>query len=79
MQAGEEQRETETQNLKQAPGSELSAQSPMRGLNPQTARSWPVAFDLKREMCESFLSLKRLEAIVQLLIGLISVLLFLRE
>ena len=29
----------ETQNLKQAPGSELSAQSPMWGLNPQTVRS----------------------------------------
>ena len=35
------QRERETQNLKQAPGSELSAQSPMRGSNPQTVRSWP--------------------------------------
>ena len=32
--SGEEQRERETQNLKQAPGSELSAQSPMQGLNP---------------------------------------------
>ena len=31
---GEEQRERETQNLKQASGSELSAQSPMQGLNP---------------------------------------------
>ena len=30
---GEGQRERETQNLKQAPGSELSAQSPMQGLN----------------------------------------------
>ena len=30
-QAGEEQRERETQNPKQAPGSELSTQSPMRG------------------------------------------------
>ena len=29
-------RERETQNQKQAPGSELSAQSPMRGSNPQT-------------------------------------------
>ena len=29
----------DTQNLKQAPGSELSAQSPTRGSNPQTARS----------------------------------------
>ena len=36
---GEEQRERETQNPKQAPGSELPAQSPMRGSNPQTARS----------------------------------------
>ena len=34
-------RERETQNLKQAPGSELSAQSPTRGLNSRTARSWP--------------------------------------
>ena len=31
--------ERETQNLKQAPGSDLSAQSPMQGLSPQTARS----------------------------------------
>ena len=31
--------ERETQNLKQAPGSELSAQSPTRGSNPQTT-SW---------------------------------------
>ena len=30
--AGEGQRDRETQNLKQAPGSELSAQSPMAGL-----------------------------------------------
>ena len=30
---GERQRERETQNLKQAPGSELSAQSLRRGLN----------------------------------------------
>ena len=29
-------RERETQNLKQAPGSELSAQSPTRGSNSQT-------------------------------------------
>ena len=36
---GEEQGERETQNLKQAPGSELSAQSPTRGSNPRTARS----------------------------------------
>ena len=33
------ERESETQNLKQAPGSELPAQSPMRGSNSQTARS----------------------------------------
>ena len=32
-------RERETQNLKQAPGSELSAQSPTRGSNSRTARS----------------------------------------
>ena len=32
-------RERETQNLKQAPGSELSAQSPMRGTNPGALRS----------------------------------------
>ena len=38
---GEGQRERETQNLKQAPGSELSAQSPTRGSNPLTMRSWP--------------------------------------
>ena len=38
---GEGQRERETQNLKQAPGSELSAQSPTWGLNPQTATSGP--------------------------------------
>ena len=31
----------ETQNPKQAPGSELSAQSPMRGSNSQTVRSLP--------------------------------------
>ena len=35
----EGQREKETQNLKQAPGSELSAQSLTRGSNPQTVRS----------------------------------------
>ena len=38
-QVGEGQREKEVQNLKQAPGSELSAQSLMRGLKAQTARS----------------------------------------
>ena len=36
---GGAEREGETQNLKQAPGSELSAQSPTWGLNPRTARS----------------------------------------
>ena len=38
-QAGEGQREREAQNPKQAPGSELSAQSPTQGSNPQTVRS----------------------------------------
>ena len=32
-------RERETQNLKRAPGSELSAQSPTRGSNSRTVRS----------------------------------------
>ena len=36
---GEGKKERETQNLKQAPGSELSAQSLMRGLNPRTVIS----------------------------------------
>ena len=36
---GEGQRERETQNLKQAPGSELLAQSPTWGSNPRTVRS----------------------------------------
>ena len=35
----EVQRERETQNLKQAPGSELSAQSLTRGSNSWTVRS----------------------------------------
>ena len=39
MRVGEGQRERETQNLKQAPGSELSAQSPMQGSNAGTMRS----------------------------------------
>ena len=39
VRAGEGQRERETQNPKQDPGSELSAQSPTQGLNPQTVRS----------------------------------------
>ena len=34
--SGGGQRERETQNLKQAPGSELSAQSQTLGTNPQT-------------------------------------------
>ena len=34
-------RERGRQNLKQAPGSELSAQSPTQGLNSGTVRSWP--------------------------------------
>ena len=37
----EGQRERETQNRKQAPGSEPSAQSLTRGSNSRTARSWP--------------------------------------
>ena len=32
-------RKSQRQNLKQAPGSELSAQSPMWGLNSQAVRS----------------------------------------
>ena len=40
-QVGEGQREKETRNPKQAPGSELSAQSPTQGSNSQTTRSWP--------------------------------------
>ena len=39
MQAGEGQRERETQNPKQAPGSKLSAWSPMWGSNSRTVRS----------------------------------------
>ena len=38
-QVGKRQRERETQNLKQAPGSELSAQSPTWGSNSRTMRS----------------------------------------
>ena len=37
----EGQRRRGTQNPKQAPGSELSAQSPMWGSNPQNVRSLP--------------------------------------
>ena len=44
MSRGEADRET--QNLKQAPGSELSAQSPTQGSNSQSARSRP---DLKSD------------------------------
>ena len=40
-QVGEGQRERETQNPKEAPGSELSTRSLTRGSNPQTVRSWP--------------------------------------
>ena len=35
------ERESKTQNPKEAPGSELSTQSPMWGSKPQTVRSWP--------------------------------------
>ena len=38
---GQREREREAQIVKQAPGSELSAQSLMWGSNPWTARSWP--------------------------------------
>ena len=38
---GGAEREREAQNLKQAPGSELSAQSAMWGSNPLTVRSSP--------------------------------------
>ena len=38
---GEVQRERETQKLKEAPGSELSAQSPTQGSISQTVRSRP--------------------------------------
>ena len=38
---GEGQRERETQNQKQVPGSESSAQSPTRGSNSRTTRLWP--------------------------------------
>ena len=41
VRAGEGQREGETQNPKQAPGSEPSAQSPTWGSNSQTVRSGP--------------------------------------
>ena len=41
VQTGEGQRERKTQNRKQAPGSELSAQSPTRGSNSRTERSIP--------------------------------------
>ena len=39
--AGEGQRERETEKLKQAPGSDLSAQNPTQVSNPRTMRSWP--------------------------------------
>ena len=39
--SGEGQWARETQNPKQVPGSERSAQSPTWGLNPPTMRSWP--------------------------------------
>ena len=39
MSRGEAEKERETQNLKQAPGSEPSAQSLTQGLNSQTMRS----------------------------------------
>ena len=54
-------RDRETQNLKQAPGSEPSAQSPTRGSNPRTMRSRPEpkldAQPPEPPRCPSFLSL----------------------
>ena len=41
MSRGEAGKERETQNLKPAPGSKLSAQSPTWGSNSPTVRSWP--------------------------------------
>ncbi|VFV35239.1 probable lipid phosphate phosphatase [Lynx pardinus] len=41
MHVGEGQRERETQNRKQTPGSELSTQSPTQGPNSRTVRSRP--------------------------------------
>ena len=41
VRVGGGQRERETHNLKQAPGSELSAQSPTWSSNPQTVRTYP--------------------------------------
>ena len=41
MSGGGAERERETQNPKQAPGSELSAQGPMRGSNSRSVRSCP--------------------------------------
>ena len=38
---GGPERERETQNPNQAPGSELSALSPTWSWNPRTVRSWP--------------------------------------
>ena len=39
MNEGGAERKRETQNLKQAPGSGLSVQSPTQGSHPQTVRS----------------------------------------
>ena len=41
MSRGGSEREGDTESVKEAPGSKLSAQSLMQGLNPQTVRSWP--------------------------------------
>ena len=57
-QAGKGQKERETQNWKQAPSSELSAQSLTRGSNSQTARSLPelqsAAQPTEPSRCPSF-------------------------
>ena len=48
--AEEEPRERETQNLKQAPGSELSGQSLMWSSNSGTVRSWPEPISRVRRL-----------------------------
>ena len=62
MSGGRAEREREAQDLKQAPGSELSAENPTRGLNSQTVRSQLepklVAQWTEPPRCPSFLVLK---------------------
>ena len=66
----EESREREkSQNPKQAPGSELSAQSLTQGSNPQTVRSWPeLTLDIQLTepaRCPSFFFFFFLRAVSQ--------------